>query len=74
MYLDQTANVQEQDHWERTILKTDPEAIDTRTPPATGRRFKLEEPQMSKNNAMHRAANGSTMKNHGTRSLATYSD
>ena len=55
-------------------MKIDSGAIDTCIPPTTGNRFKLEESNMSKNNANYRAASGTPIKHHGKSSLAAYND
>ena len=66
--------VQEDDQWERIIMKIDSGAIDTCIPPDVGRRFKLEESQMSKARSHYRAANGTQIKNHGKRAITAFND
>ena len=66
--------VQEDDQWERIIMKIDSGAIDTCIPPDVGKRFKLEESQMSKARSHYRAANGTQIKNHGKRAITAFND
>ena len=62
---DQINQVQEDDKWEEIIMKIDSGAIDTCIPTDVGKRFKLQESQMSRANTNYRAANDTKIKKHG---------
>ena len=64
------AQVSDDQGWEKMSIKIDSGAIDTCVPPSVGQAFKIQESHMSKNQATYRAANGTTIKNHGQRSIS----